>query len=366
MEAPWLTTRAAPAAGGRRAPARPARARSLLRAAEVDTRLLGMVVALVVIWVGSTSSPAASSYRPGTCGTCRSRPPRWRSWRRDGAHHRQPQHRPVGGLHPGRRRHGHGAAPGVDPARSRGASTMRWIWVVTVVAAWCSAGSSACSRASSWPTWRIPSFVVTLGGLLVWRGVAWCTRQRPDHLADGPDIPAARRRSQGLRRGHGELGRRRRRLRRDRHRASSPAGAGGGEFGFPLRPMWVDVALGAVGCVVVMGAVWVANSYSLAGAARRPSTPRSTASPGHRAGSSSRPGIAIPGAHRARCRAGHDHRRHPAPLRPIRVRDRRQPGGGRASRASTPGATIVKTFVIMGVLAAVAAAVASRLASSRR
>jgi D-xylose transport system permease protein len=35
------------------------------------------------------------------------------------------------------------------------------------------------------------------------------------------------------------------------------------KFGFRLRPMWLDVALGVFGCVVVLGAVWVMNSYYL-------------------------------------------------------------------------------------------------------
>ena len=32
-------------------------------------------------------------------------------------------------------------------------------------------------------------------------------------------------------------------------------------YGFTLRPVWIDVGLGAVGILVVVGAVWVANSY---------------------------------------------------------------------------------------------------------
>jgi D-xylose transport system permease protein len=35
------------------------------------------------------------------------------------------------------------------------------------------------------------------------------------------------------------------------------------KFGFRLRPMWLDVALGVFGCLVVLGAVWVMNSYYL-------------------------------------------------------------------------------------------------------
>src|SRR4051812_26127060 len=34
------------------------------------------------------------------------------------------------------------------------------------------------------------------------------------------------------------------------------------KFGFPLRPRWGEVLIGVVGVGVVMGAVWVANSYA--------------------------------------------------------------------------------------------------------
>ena len=32
-------------------------------------------------------------------------------------------------------------------------------------------------------------------------------------------------------------------------------------YGFPLRPMWAEIALGAAPARAVLGAVWVANSY---------------------------------------------------------------------------------------------------------
>ena len=35
------------------------------------------------------------------------------------------------------------------------------------------------------------------------------------------------------------------------------------KFGFRLRPMWAVVTLGVVGCIAVIGAVWVMNSYYL-------------------------------------------------------------------------------------------------------
>ncbi|MGH8914659.1 MAG: sugar ABC transporter permease [Acidimicrobiia bacterium] len=108
----------------------------------------------------------------------------------------------------------------------------------------------------------VPSFIVTLGGLLVWRGVAWA-------LASGRTIapmdPTFQLLGGGARGSIGEtwswivagiacIGiiallvstRRRRR-----------------KFGFRLRPMWADVTFGVIGCVSVIGAVWVTNSYYL-------------------------------------------------------------------------------------------------------
>lgn len=108
----------------------------------------------------------------------------------------------------------------------------------------------------------VPSFIVTLGGLLVWRGVAWA-------LASGRTIAPMDSTFQllggGSRGSIGQswswavgvvacsgivallvMGRRRRQ-----------------KFGFRLRPIWADVTFGVIGCAVVLGAVWVTNSYYL-------------------------------------------------------------------------------------------------------
>jgi D-xylose transport system permease protein len=107
----------------------------------------------------------------------------------------------------------------------------------------------------------VPSFIVTLGGLLIWRGAAF-------QLASGRTIAPLDSTFQLLGGGpKGSLGetlswavagiaiivigyslvagRRRRR-----------------RYGFPLRPVWADVALGALGSVLVATAVWVFNSYT--------------------------------------------------------------------------------------------------------
>ena len=106
----------------------------------------------------------------------------------------------------------------------------------------------------------IPSFIVTLGGLLVWRGLIF-------RYAQGQTISPLdttfRLLGGGPKASLGELaswivgilmclgivytlaaGRRRRR-----------------RYDFPLRPMWAEVAVGVIGCLAVLVAVWVANAY---------------------------------------------------------------------------------------------------------
>jgi D-xylose transport system permease protein len=112
----------------------------------------------------------------------------------------------------------------------------------------------------------VPSFIVTLGGLLVWRGLIF-------RYAQGQTIAPLDTTFQML--GGGTVGTRvgalgewpswtlgavmcvaivfvlitsRRRRRR---------------YGFPVRPMWAELIVGAVACGVVLGTVWVANSYPL-------------------------------------------------------------------------------------------------------
>jgi len=112
----------------------------------------------------------------------------------------------------------------------------------------------------------VPSFIVTLGGLLICRGLIF-------RYAQGQTIAPLDTTFQML--GGGTVGTRvgalgewpswilgivicvaivflmiasRRRKRR---------------YGFPVRPMWAEVLVGAVACGVVLGTVWVANSYPL-------------------------------------------------------------------------------------------------------
>ncbi len=106
----------------------------------------------------------------------------------------------------------------------------------------------------------VPSFVVTLGGLLALRGVTWLITQG---VTIGPLDPTFRMLGGGP---EGSLG----------GTASWLVGALGclalvglllynrrqrRRFGFALRPRWAEALLAAVGCAILLGAVYVANSY---------------------------------------------------------------------------------------------------------
>ncbi len=202
----------------------------------------------------------------------------------------------------------------------------------------------------------VPSFVVTLGGLLGFRGVVWVlsggTTVAPDDatfvlIGGGPA---------------GSLGGTMSWIvgiviciavvyllwnaRRQRHK-----------FGFPVRPMWAEVLLGTVGCLFVLGAVWVANSYLWpAGLASQFAKARGiTEPPGGLQIQSGIPwplmiviGVAIAMTFLA---------------------TRRKFGrnvfayGGNPDAAELAGIntrwTIMKTFILMGILCAISAAIAS-------
>ncbi len=107
---------------------------------------------------------------------------------------------------------------------------------------------------------EVPSFIVTLGGLLVWRGAAWW-------VTSGQTVAPLDATFQLMGGGpNGSIGAMWSWIialvaclavvlmllggRTQRKR-----------FRFPLRPVWAEVFLGGVACAVILGAVWVANSY---------------------------------------------------------------------------------------------------------
>jgi D-xylose transport system permease protein len=202
----------------------------------------------------------------------------------------------------------------------------------------------------------IPSFVVTLGGLLGFRGVIWVlsggTTVAPDEakfvlLGGGPE---------------GSLGgtlswifggvicvaaifllvnaRRQRR-----------------KFGFALRPIWAEALLGIVACAFVLGSVFVANNYHWpAGLATQYATAHGIAEPP--GGLQIEAGIPLPlvivigvsifmSFLATRRRFGRDIFAY----------------GGNPDAAELAGIntrwTIMKTFILMGVLGAISAAIAS-------
>lgn len=107
----------------------------------------------------------------------------------------------------------------------------------------------------------IPSFIVTLGGLIVWRGAAWAVIRGEtvapmdetfELLGGGPFYASI-----------GAMGswilgivicamivlaiRSGRQSRQ--------------KFHFPLRPVWAEIFLGVTGCLLTLGTVWLVNSY---------------------------------------------------------------------------------------------------------
>jgi len=106
----------------------------------------------------------------------------------------------------------------------------------------------------------VPSFIVTLGGLLVWRGAAWWVTSG---RTVAPLDTTFRLMGGGP---YGAIG----------AFWSWVAGVAGcialvlllaqarrqrRKFHFPLRPLWAETFLAAVGCMLILGAVAVANSY---------------------------------------------------------------------------------------------------------
>jgi D-xylose transport system permease protein len=106
----------------------------------------------------------------------------------------------------------------------------------------------------------IPSFVVTLGGMLIWRGASFGLVSGRTIGPLDPTFQLIGGGPQGslgdvlswvvggvgiIAIAYGLIANRRRRRR----------------YGFPVRPMWADVTLGVAASLVLAGAVWVANAY---------------------------------------------------------------------------------------------------------
>ncbi|MGO4836783.1 sugar ABC transporter permease, partial [Rhizobiaceae sp. 2RAB30] len=135
-----------------------------------------------------------------------------------------------------------------------------WLWVIALVAGLVVGAAIGAFQGFLIAYLSIPAFIVTLGGLLVWRGAAWwVTSGRTVAPMDatfrlmggGPEgsIGATASWVLGIVACAAVVllllnGRRQRQ-----------------RFKFPLRPVWADCFLGIVTSVAILGAVWIANSY---------------------------------------------------------------------------------------------------------
>ncbi len=90
-----------------------------------------------------------------------------------------------------------------------------WMWLVVLAIGLVLGGLIGAFQGVIVAYVGVPSFIVTLGGLLVWRGFRLADRQRPDYRPDGCDVPAVGWGSAGIARRNRELDRRGGRLSRD-------------------------------------------------------------------------------------------------------------------------------------------------------
>ena len=135
-----------------------------------------------------------------------------------------------------------------------------WTWIVTVALGLVLGGLIGLFQGFIVSYLGVPSFIVTLGGLLVWRGLIF---QYVQGQTLAPMDPTFRLLGGGPAGSIGEwpswiigivacigiiyalyMNRRRRR-----------------RYGFALRPLWAEIILAVIASGAVLGAVWVANSY---------------------------------------------------------------------------------------------------------
>ncbi|MGX9573046.1 sugar ABC transporter permease [Mesorhizobium sp. f-mel] len=135
-----------------------------------------------------------------------------------------------------------------------------WIWIIALAAGVVLGLMIGALQGFIIAYLEVPAFIVTLGGLLIWRGMAWLmTSGRTvapldatfQLMGGGPrgSIGATASWIVGilacvavaLMLNNGRSQRKR--------------------FKFPLRPVWAETLLGVVACAAILGAVWIANSY---------------------------------------------------------------------------------------------------------
>jgi D-xylose transport system permease protein len=134
------------------------------------------------------------------------------------------------------------------------------IWIIAVLLALVVGGAIGAFQGSLVAYLGIPAFIVTLGGQLFWRGAAWW-------VTTGQTIAPLDERFALLGGGaHGSIGA----LWSWALAALACAGIIFGlyagrqrraRFRFPQRPMWAEIFIGAVGCFVAIGATAIVNAY---------------------------------------------------------------------------------------------------------
>ena len=293
--------------------------------------MLGMVGALLLIWIAFHLLSGGLFLTPRNLWNLSVQSsPVADHGDRHGAGHRDPQHRSVGRLDARLHRHGHGRDPGAICCRSFSASNIRRPGSSRSQPGSCSASLLGALQGFVIAYLGIPAFIVTLGGLLVWRGAAWWVTSGQTVapldstfrlMGGGPEgsigatwswvvglIACA---AVVLLLAHGRARRK--------------------NFDFPLRPMAAEVFLGGIACALILAAVAIVNAYPWpAGIVRRYAEANHIALP--EGGLFIAHGIADSGADRDRRRRGDDLPRDAHALRPLRLCHRRQSGGGRARR----------------------------------
>jgi D-xylose transport system permease protein len=138
------------------------------------------------------------------------------------------------------------------------------IWIITLVLGICIGAAIGAFHGGLIAYAGIPSFIVTLGGLIVWRGAAWWVIRGETVAPMDKNFKLIGGGFAGTTPGSigataswvlgfiacaaiiaGILNGRRQRQR----------------FKFPLRPVWAEVTLAAAGCVLALGASLLVNSY---------------------------------------------------------------------------------------------------------
>ena len=251
-----------------------------------------------------------------------------------GADHRVAQHRPVGRLAARVPRLHDGDGPDrVDPQRrSASGSTSWYTWIVALVVGIVLGAVIGGVQGFIVAYIGVPSFIVTLGGFLVWRGLIF-------QLPAGPDAgPAGQRRSSSSAAAHA---------------ARSASGGAGCSAASPASAIVYSIVLGpppppavrlrrSVRSASTSGSAcsaasscWLRSGSPTATRGRR-SSPQVYAAdhgivepPG---GLKIPTGIAYPVVIMIGVALVMTYLAAAPPLRPLRVRHRRQPGGGRARR----------------------------------